>query len=73
MGIYSPLNSNLSRNGIASSSTTVRRANLSVLATAEFRGGQMVSTPINRQRYVWPNPYNQVQSASVLTRKAFAR
>lgn len=50
----------------------VRRGNLSVLATAEFRDGQMVSTPVTRQRYVWPNPYNQ-RGSSVLSRKLYAR
>jgi hypothetical protein len=49
-----------------------RRGNLSVLATAEFRGGQMVSSPVMKQRYVWPNPYNQ-NSVSSLARKVFAR
>lgn len=73
MGIYAPLNSSLSRNGIISPSATVKRANLAVLATAEFRGGQMISTPINRQRYVWPSPYNQTQSSAFLTRKVFAK
>lgn len=52
--------------------SVVKRGNLSVLATAEFRGGQMVSTPVNRQRYVWPNPYSQNRS-SVLSRKLYAR
>jgi hypothetical protein len=52
--------------------TVVRRGNLSVLAMAEFRGGQMVSTPITRQRYVWPNPYNQNNMAT-MSRKVFAR
>lgn len=53
-------------------STGARRGNLSVLATAEFRGGQMVSSPVMKQRYVWPNPYNQ-NNASSISRKVFAR
>ena len=73
MGIYSPFSSNLSRNVIISPSMVAKRGNLSILATAEFRGGQIVNTPISRQRYVWPSPYNHTQSSSVLTRKAFAR
>jgi len=52
--------------------TYSRRGNLSVLATAEFRGGQMVSSPVMKQRYVWPNPYNQ-SGVSSLARKVFAR
>ena len=73
MGIYSPFTSNLSHNGIISPSMVAKRGNLSILATAEFRGGRIINTPISRQRYVWPSPYSQSQSSSVLTRKAFAR
>lgn len=56
MNTYSHNNSSLYRVGNVSQPAVFKRGNLSVLATAEFRGGQMVSTPINRQRYVWPNP-----------------
>lgn len=55
-----------------SQSVNTKRGNLAVLATAEFRGGQMVSSPVMKQRYVWPNPYNQ-NNASSISRKVFAR
>ena len=61
-----------SRGKVVSEQPTVRRGNLSMLATAEFKGGQMVSTPVNKPRYVWPNPYSQSRS-SVLSRKLYAR
>ena len=60
------------RGGAVSQPSVVRRGNLSVLATAEFRGGQMVSTPVAKQRYVWPNPYRQTNSG-MLSRKVYAR
>ena len=71
MNTYSQINLDWSR-GSSSQQPVVRRGNLSVLATAEFRDGQMVSTPVNRQRYVWPNPYNQTRS-SMLSRKLYSR
>ena len=72
MNTYSQNNLNWYRLGGVSQPAVVKRGNLSVLATAEFRGGQMVSTPVARQRYVWPNPYNQNRS-SLSANKVFAR
>lgn len=72
MNSYSKTGLDWYRSKTVSSAAPVRRGNLSVLATAEFRNGQMVSTPINRQRYIWPNPYHQVQSG-ILSRKIYAR
>lgn len=72
MNTYSHSSSGLYRLGTVSQPTVIKRGNLSVLATAEFRGGQMVSTPVNRQRYVWPNPYSQ-NNSSMSARKAYAR
>ena len=61
-----------SRNGLISQPMIVRKGNLSVLATAEFRGGQMVSTPITRQRYVWPSPYSQ-NNPGLMSRRFLGR
>lgn len=57
---------------VVSDQPAIKRGNLSMLATAEFKGGQMVSTPVNKPRYVWPNPYSQSRS-SILSRKLYAR
>lgn len=72
MNTYSHAVSSLTRSDMLSQPVIVRRGNLSVLATAEFRDGQMVSTPVNKQRYVWPNPYNHTNSG-IMSRKFFAR
>lgn len=72
MSSYSKSGLDWYRSKNTESAAPVRRGNLSLLATAEFRDGQMVSTPVTRQRYVWPNPYHQVQSG-ILTRKIYAR
>lgn len=58
MNTYSKADLISSRSALVSQPMVIRKGNLSVLATAEFRDGQMVSTPITRQRYVWPNPYS---------------
>lgn len=71
MNTYSQINLDWSR-GSLSQQPSIRRGNLSVLATAEFRDGQMISTPVTKQRYVWPNPYHQTRS-SMLSRKLYAR
>ena len=60
------------RGSFVSQPMIIKRGNLSVLATAEFRDGQMVSTPINKQRYVWPNPYSQ-SNVGVMSRRFFGR
>jgi len=72
MNKYSGAGFDWYRNKIVSEQPAVKRGNLSVLATAEFRGGQMVSTPLNKPRYVWPNPYSQ-NRANILSRRALGR
>ena len=72
MDTYSKSGLNWYRQDGVAAPSPVRKGNLSMLATAEFRDGQMVSTPINRQRYVWPNPYSQTRSG-VLSRKLYMR
>ena len=62
----------ISSRGVASQPVVIKKGNLSVLATAEFRDGQMVSTPINRQRYVWPNPYSQ-NNSGIMSRRFLGR
>ena len=71
MNTYAKVDLIPSRNTV-SQPITIRRGNLSVLATAEFRDGQMVSTPINRQRYVWPNPYSH-SSSGFMSRRFLGR
>ncbi|MBR1604548.1 MAG: hypothetical protein IJ660_00390 [Alphaproteobacteria bacterium] len=71
MNTYAKVDLISSRNTV-SQPITIRRGNLSVLATAEFRDGQMVSTPINRQRYVWPNPYSH-SSTGFMARRFLGR
>ena len=72
MALYSHSGSNVYGINRLSQPAVIKRGNLSVLATAEFRDGQMIRTPIAKQRYVWPNPYNQ-NTASSLASKAWAR
>jgi len=72
MTVYSHSSSNVYNLSGMSQPSIVKRGNLSVLATAEFRGGQMVRSPITKQRYVWPNPYSQNTMNSFST-KALGR
>ena len=72
MNTYAKADLISSRNGLIAPSSIIKRGNLSVLATAEFRGGQMVSTPIAKQRYVWPNPYSQ-SNTGLMSRRFLGR
>ena len=72
MSLYSQATPRLMGRGVISQDSVVRRGNLSVLATAEFRGGQMVASPVAKQRYVWPNPYNRSNSG-MSSYKLYAR
>ena len=71
MGIYGKLSSHW-RGGIVSPEAIIKKGNLSVLATAEFRDGQMISAPATKPRYIWPNPYNQSHS-SLSSRRLYSR
>ena len=72
MNTYSQLSLDWSRGSVAAQPSIIKRGNLAVLATAEFRDGQMVSAPVSRQRYVWPNPYRQTRSG-VLSDRLYMR
>ncbi|MBQ8677475.1 MAG: hypothetical protein IJ529_05980 [Alphaproteobacteria bacterium] len=72
MAVYSHSGSNIYNHNGMSQPSIIKRGNLSVLATAEFRGGQMVRSPVTKQRYVWPNPYNQ-NTISNFSGKAWAK
>lgn len=71
MNVYSASNLDLYRRS-SDLDKGVRKADLSVLATAQFKGGQLIATPSSRQRYIWPNPYSQNRSG-FLSRKVYAR
>ena len=71
MGIYAKFDSQW-RGGIISPEAIIKKGNLAVLATAEFRDGQMISSPAAKQRYVWPNPYNH-SNAGFINRRVYSR
>lgn len=49
--------------------TIVRKGNLSLLATTQFRNGQLVNT--TKQRCIWPNPYQS--DSNVLSRRVWGK
>lgn len=48
---------------------TVRKGNLSLLATTQFRNGELVSA--TRQRCIWPNSYKN--DSNVLSRRVWGK
>ncbi len=48
---------------------TVRRGNLALLATSQFKNGELVRTP--KGRCVWPNPYKA--GSNYLSRRVWGK